>query len=134
VAALAYEQAAFTVRGAAVALKAQHPHGAHAGLAPRALLLRVLHRRCDGVLCPRARRRRRGRVPCPRAQEPPLPSASAPRTRTSRHSHQHQWPQQQTAAAAPPQPGYPGSVVELEDLGADFLGELLWVSSELDPW
>jgi len=26
------------------------------------------------------------------------------------------------------------SVVELEDLGADFLGELLWVSSELDPW
>jgi hypothetical protein len=45
--------------------------------------------------------------------------------------HQHQRPQQQ-AAAAPLQPAYPGSVVELEDLGADYLDELLRVSSELD--
>ncbi|RLN35217.1 AP2-EREBP-type transcription factor [Panicum miliaceum] len=121
-AALAYDQAAFSVRGAAAVLNFPVER-VQDSLRALALSSSSASAAAAGspVLALKSRHSIRKRSPN-KNKKPP---------------HQHQRPQQ-TAAAAPPlqpaQPEYPGSVVELEDLGADYLDELLRVSSELDRW
>ena len=121
-AALAYDQAAFSVRGAAAVLNfpVERVQESLRALALSASSASAAAAAAAGspVLALKSRHSIRKRSPN-KNKKPP---------------HQHQRPQQQAAAsaAAPPQPAYPGSVVELEDLGADYLDELLRVSSELD--
>ncbi|KAG2633679.1 ethylene-responsive transcription factor 1B-like [Panicum virgatum] len=118
-AALAYDQAAFSVRGAAAVLNfpVERVQESLRALALSASSASAAAAAAAGspVLALKSRHSIRKRSPN-KNKKPP---------------HQHQRPQQQ-AAAAPLQPAYPGSVVELEDLGADYLDELLRVSSELD--
>ncbi|KAG2642049.1 ethylene-responsive transcription factor ERF094-like [Panicum virgatum] len=125
-AALAYDQAAFSVRGAAAVLNfpVERVQDSLRALALSASSASAAAAAAAGspVLALKSRHSIRKRSPNKNKKPPP-------------HQHQHQRPQQQAAAAAPPpQPAYPGSVVELEDLGADYLDELLRVSSELDHW
>ncbi|RCV10810.1 hypothetical protein SEVIR_2G143800v4 [Setaria viridis] len=120
-AALAYDQAAFSVRGAAAVLNfpVERVQDSLRALALSSSSSSSSSAAAWGspVLALKSRHSIRKRSPNKNKKLP-----------------QHQRPQQQAAAvvagAPQPQPAYPGSVVELEDLGADYLDELLRVSSE----
>ncbi|PUZ69707.1 hypothetical protein GQ55_2G132400 [Panicum hallii var. hallii] len=122
-AALAYDQAAFSVRGAAAVLNfpVERVQDSLRALALSSSSASSAAAAAAGspVLALKSRHSIRKRSPNKNKNLP----------------HQQQPPQHQASAAAPPQPAaFPGSVVELEDLGADYLDELLRVSSELDHW
>ncbi|RLM85220.1 AP2-EREBP-type transcription factor [Panicum miliaceum] len=122
-AALAYDQAAFSVRGAAAVLNfpVERVQDSLRALALSSSSASSAAAAAAGspVLALKSRHSIRKRSP----------------NKNKKLPHQQQRPQQQASAAAPPQPAaFPGSVVELEDLGADYLDELLRVSSELDHW
>jgi hypothetical protein len=120
-AALAYDQAAFSVRGAAAVLNfpVERVQDSLRALALPTSSPSSSSSAAGGspVLALKSRHSIRKRSPNKNKKLP-----------------QQQRPHQQVAAVAgtpQPQPSYPGSsVVELEDLGADYLDELLRVSSE----
>jgi hypothetical protein len=118
-AAMAYDQAAFSVRGAAAVLNFPVERVQES---LRALALSSAAASAPGgspVLALKRRHSIRKRSP----------------NKNKRQQEQQQQHQQVAVAAAPQQQPPPcpgGNVVELEDLGADYLDELLRVSSEFD--